>query len=125
MNKITENISLYIRSRHSVGLRAERARGRSSSSGKVKNFLLHVVQDRVWGPFNLLPNCYGGLFLREQSDRSVKLTTHLQLVQRSRRYGSIHPLPQYTFMAWCPCVYITLIQPRNDIVRVGISCRCK
>jgi hypothetical protein len=32
----------------------------------------------------------------------VKLTTHLNLVLRSRMYGAIPPLPQYAFMAWCP-----------------------
>jgi hypothetical protein len=32
----------------------------------------------------------------------VKLITHLQLVSRSgKKYGSIHPLPLYVFMAYC------------------------
>jgi hypothetical protein len=30
---------------------------------------------------------------RGWSGRGVKLTTHLQLVPRSRKYGSVHPLP--------------------------------
>jgi hypothetical protein len=38
--------------------------------------------DRLWGPL-LLFNGY----------RSEKLTTHLQLVPRSRKHGSIHPVP--------------------------------
>jgi hypothetical protein len=42
------------------------------------------LPDRLWGP----PNRGGGLF-----PRGVKLTTHLQLVPRSRKRGSIHPLP--------------------------------
>jgi hypothetical protein len=33
--------------------------------------------DRFWGPHS----------------RGVKLTTHLQLVPRSKKYGSIHPFP--------------------------------
>jgi len=32
----------------------------------------------------------------------VKLTTHLHLVARSRMHGTIPPLPQYAFVAWCP-----------------------
>jgi hypothetical protein len=48
--------------------------------------------DRFWGPPNLLPNGYRGFFRREKSGRGVKLTTHLQLVRRSRKLGSIHPL---------------------------------
>jgi hypothetical protein len=49
--------------------------------------------DWLCGPTNLLSNGYWGLFLRGSSGRGVKLTTHLQLVPRSRRCGSIHPLP--------------------------------
>jgi hypothetical protein len=35
---------------------------------------------------------------RGESGRGVKLTTHLQLVSRSRKYGAIHPLP-HVFIA--------------------------
>jgi hypothetical protein len=40
--------------------------------------------DRLWVSPNLLSNGYRGRFPREQSGRSVKLTTHLHLVPRSR-----------------------------------------
>jgi hypothetical protein len=49
--------------------------------------------DRLCGSPNLLSNGYWGHFPRGLSGRGVKLTSHLQLVQRSRKCGSIHPLP--------------------------------
>jgi hypothetical protein len=49
--------------------------------------------DRLWGSPTLLSNGYRLLFLRGQSGWGVKLTTHLQLVPRSRKCGSIHPFP--------------------------------
>jgi hypothetical protein len=45
--------------------------------------------DRLWGPPSLLAYGKPGLF----SGRGVKLTTHLEPVPRSRKRGSIHPLP--------------------------------
>jgi hypothetical protein len=48
-----------------------------------------------------------GVFPRGQSDRGVKLTTHLHLVSRLKMRGAILPLPQYVFMAWC------LVKERN------------
>jgi hypothetical protein len=48
-------------------------------------------------PFQWVP---GALSLG-QSGRGVKLTTHLQLVPRSKNAWSYTSTPQYVFMAWC------------------------
>jgi hypothetical protein len=48
---------------------------------------------KFWGPPSLVSNKYRGIFLAGYSDRGVNLTTHLQLVPRSRKRASIHPLP--------------------------------
>jgi hypothetical protein len=55
--------------------------------------------DRPLGPPSLLSNGYRGLFSRRLSGGSMKLTTHLQLVSRSRKCRSIHPLPHTP--SWC------------------------
>jgi hypothetical protein len=49
--------------------------------------------DQLRGTPSLLSNEYQGLFPRESSSQGVKLTTHLQLVSRSRKCGSTYPLP--------------------------------
>jgi hypothetical protein len=45
--------------------------------------------DWPWGPASFLFSEYQGLF---PQGRDVKLTTHHQLVPRSRKHGSKHPL---------------------------------
>jgi hypothetical protein len=55
---------------------------------EARIFTFPCRADRLWGPPNLLYNGY-----RVESGRGVKLTTHLQLVPRSRKCGSIHPFP--------------------------------
>jgi hypothetical protein len=64
----------------------------TSVRGLFNNTLTIGTSDRLCDPPNLLSNGYTGLFLRELSGRGVKLTTHLHLVSRSRKCGSIHPL---------------------------------
>jgi hypothetical protein len=49
--------------------------------------------DRFWGPPSVLSNGYRGIFPGGYNDRGVEVTSHLQLVTRSRIHGSIHPLP--------------------------------
>jgi hypothetical protein len=49
--------------------------------------------DRLWGPLSLLSYGYRGLFPPGKSGRGMKLITHLQLVLKSRKCESIHPLP--------------------------------
>jgi hypothetical protein len=41
-----------------------------------------------------------GIPSREQSGRSVTLTSHLYLVPKLRMSGGIPPIPLYVFMAW-------------------------
>jgi hypothetical protein len=89
--------------------------------------------DRLWGPPNLLTNGYRSLFPRGYTGRVVKLTTHLQLMPRPRKRGSVHPLPHtpsrcniFTFKkraAWCfvgfesltavvmKCTYLWVVTP--------------
>jgi hypothetical protein len=55
--------------------------------------------DRLWGPPSFLHNGYRGLFPRRWSGQGVKLATHLQLVPRSKKRGSLHPLP-HTSLFW-------------------------
>jgi hypothetical protein len=55
--------------------------------------LLHVVQTDSGAHRTFYPMGTEGLFPRGQSGRGVKLTTRLQLVPRSSKCGSIHPLP--------------------------------
>jgi hypothetical protein len=67
--------------------------GRNSSPGTCTIFSSPRRRDRSCGPHSFLSDGYGGLFPWGQSGRGLKLNTHLQLMLRSRKHGSIHPLP--------------------------------
>jgi hypothetical protein len=81
-------------SRYSDWLRAGRPRDRSSSPGRVKNFLFSTSSRPALGSTQLPIQWVPGALSPGQSGRGLKLTTHLQLVRRSRKYGSTHPLPR-------------------------------
>jgi hypothetical protein len=57
-----------------------------------RNFTFPNNEERLWGSLNLLFNGFlpGGRGLK---GRGMKLTTHYQLVPRSRKLGFIHRLP--------------------------------
>jgi hypothetical protein len=66
--------------------------------GGAGNFSLHHRVQTASGTHpSLLSSGYQKLFLWGYSGRAVKLTTHLQLVLRSRMRGAILPLPN-TFL---------------------------
>jgi hypothetical protein len=48
--------------------------------------------DQFWGPLSLLSSGYRELISPGITRSGVKLITQLQLMPRSRKYGSIHPL---------------------------------
>jgi hypothetical protein len=56
------------------------------------------LPDRFWGTPSFLSNRYRRLFLQGKSGGGVKLTTHLKLVARWRKYRFIRPLPHTS--AW-------------------------
>jgi hypothetical protein len=55
---------------------------------------------RLWGPANFLSNEYWGLFLREESGRSVKVTTHTSVEIKKNVDLYIHSHIR-VFMAYC------------------------
>jgi hypothetical protein len=82
----------------------------------VKNFNFSISPRVDLGTNNLLrvSNGYWGLFLRDKSGKSVKLTTHLQPVQGSRKRGSIHPLPHTL-----SCCRASLVKHRDIFTFMG------
>jgi hypothetical protein len=73
------------------GLRAERPRGRSSSPGRVKNFLFSTSSRLALGPTEPPVERVRSALSPGLGGRGVKLTTH-QLVPKSRKCGHIYPL---------------------------------
>jgi hypothetical protein len=62
---------------------------------RASDFLLFIL-GWLRNDISLVSNGYQGHFPWVSSGRGVKLTTHLQLLQRSIIPGSIHPLPHST-----------------------------
>jgi hypothetical protein len=68
--------------------------------------------DRLWGPPSFLCNGYRGAL-----SPGVKLTIHLQLVPRSRKRGSIHPLPHAPYLI----TQRRFLQPQAQVGRDRIT----
>jgi hypothetical protein len=62
--------------------------------------LHHRIQNGSGTHTDLYPRVLGALSLRVMRP-GMKLTTQLHLVPMSIMRGTIPPLPQYVFMAWC------------------------
>jgi hypothetical protein len=77
--------------------------GRSSSPGGVNNFHFSTSSRPALGSTKPPIQWVRGALSPGLSGRDVKLTTHLQLVERSWKRGSTHPLP-YT-PSW-RCAYL-------------------
>jgi hypothetical protein len=96
-----------------------RLRDRSSSTGRVINFLFSTPSGQALGRPNLLSSGYRGLFPWVLSGRGVKLTTHHQLEPRSRKCGSIHPLPQTS--SWCSAYLVKHGDNSTCLLRFGTA----
>jgi hypothetical protein len=68
-------------SRYSDWLRAERPRGRSSSPGRVKNFLFSTSSSLALGSTQLLNQWVSGALSRGQSGRGLKLMLRSRMVE--------------------------------------------
>jgi hypothetical protein len=81
------------RSQYINWLRAGRYRGPSSSPGRVKNYLFSTSSRLNVGLLQPPVQWVLGHLSGKQRGRCLKRTTRLQLIPRSSKRGSIHPLP--------------------------------
>jgi hypothetical protein len=94
-----EILHMHFMSRDSEQLRAERPRGRSSRTGRVKDFLFSTAFRLALGPPNLLPNAYWGLFPRggkrpgREADHSTPASVEV------KEMWIYTATPPYVFMA--------------------------
>jgi len=75
---------------------------RGSTPGRRREvilFLFATASRPRWGPFSVLFNGHSTLFPRGLNVRSVKLTTHLNLVPRLKMGGAVPPFPHTS--SWC------------------------
>jgi hypothetical protein len=98
-NLLVETVSL--RSRGSSLSIETRLRVQFPAGAVTDSILFATASRAALGFTQRLIHWAPGLFPRELSGQSVKLTTHLHPVPRLIMLGAIHPLPQYVFMAWC------------------------
>jgi hypothetical protein len=88
----TRSPRLYL-SQYSDWLRAARPKGRSSNPGGGNNFHFSMSSGLGVGSKQPLTQWIEGALPQGYSGRGVRLTTHLQLVPRSRTCGSIVDYP--------------------------------
>jgi hypothetical protein len=79
--------------------------------------------ERLWGLPSLLSNMHQGLSSRKHSVQGVSLTTHLQPVPRSRKRGSIHPLPHTSLRRDGIVILNTIISSANSYKVIQSSFR--
>jgi hypothetical protein len=89
--KPATNRLFYATSRASDYLQAGRPRGGISSPGRIKNLLSSTSSKSALGCTQLPIQWLPGPLPRGWSGWGLKSTTHLQLVPRSRKCGSVHP----------------------------------
>jgi hypothetical protein len=77
-----------------------------SNPGRAKRYVQSPKKspDRLWGPYSVLFNGYGGSF-REVKRSGVKLTIHLRLVPRLRMSGTIPLLLHIILLYWPVWLY--------------------
>jgi hypothetical protein len=73
----------------------------SIPAGSWEFFSSPPRSERLCGPPRFLSNGYHGVFPWGQSGRSVKMTSHLNVLPRSKNACSYTSTPQYVSMAWC------------------------